>query len=354
MIRYLVKNNIKLMARSFTNVLLFVIAPLIVSAVLSSAFNDLMKSYEDGEIKAGYVVEGENIPDEIMDAMIKAAEENEITMTEYASGDPEELVRKNELTGLIVFKDDSYDVYKNKDEEQLGTVLEYFVGAFFRRATALPGADEIELHIEHPEFKKTIDSADYYGIVEIVYFIGCAIVCGAGIFVNEKKYRISKKFNVSNVSPAKLYLGKFIPMTVVVSAGTLISALLSIVLFGVHWAKPLLSVPLIVITAAAAVALGLMVHSLFDNVVITIIGVFGLVWFAGFYGGSFETYMFSSHPMKVKLASPIYHINRALTELSAEGHSDYVSSAFIYTGAIILVCSIIAITVETIRKRGRA
>ena len=340
MIRYLVKNNIKLMARSFTNVLLFVIAPLIVSAVLSSAFNDLMKSYEDGEIKAGYVVEGENIPDEMMDAMIKAAEENEITMTEYASGDPS--------------TDDSYDVYKNKDEEQLGTVLEYFVGAFFRRATALPEADEIELHIEHPEFKKTIDSTDYYGIVEIVYFIGCAIVCGAGIFVNEKKYRISKKFNVSNVSPAKLYLGKFIPMTVVVSAGTLISALLSIVLFGVHWAKPILSVPLIVITAAAAVALGLMVHSLFDNVVITIIGVFGLVWFAGFYGGSFETYMFSSHPMKVKLASPIYHINRALTELSAEGHSDYVSSAFIYTGAIILVCSIIAITVETIRKRGRA
>ena len=87
---------------------------------------------------------------------------------------------------VIVFKDDSYDVYKNKDEEQLGTVLEYFVGTFFRRATALPGSDEIELHIEHPEFKKTIDSADYYGIVEIVYFIGCGIVCAAGMFFNAK------------------------------------------------------------------------------------------------------------------------------------------------------------------------
>ena len=47
MIRYLVKNNLKLMSRSVTNILLLVIMPLILIALLSSAFNDMMKKYQD-------------------------------------------------------------------------------------------------------------------------------------------------------------------------------------------------------------------------------------------------------------------------------------------------------------------
>ena len=97
-----------------------------------------------------------------------------------------------------------------------------------------------------------------------------------------------------------------------------------------------------------------MVYNIFDNIVVTIIAVFAAVWFAGFFGGSFETYMYSVHPMEVKLASPIYHINRSLVELSCMGHSDYISSACFYSIAIIVVCSIVAVIAGTLRKRGKA
>ena len=64
--------------------------------------------------------------------------------------------------------------------------------------------------------------------------------------------------------------------------------------------------------------------------------------------------MFSAHPMSVKMASPIYHINRALVELSCMGHSDFVGSAIGYSLAIIVVCTLIGIFAGTIRKRGKA
>ena len=74
----------------------------------------------------------------------------------------------------------------------------------------------------------------------------------------------------------------------------------------------------------------------------------------GFFGGSFETYMFSNWPDSVKNLSPIYHANRALVENSCMGHSSYTGSCIIYMLAITIVCSVIAIGVDSIRKRGRA
>ena len=54
MIRYLIKNNAKLMGRSWVNVLLFAFCPVIVSAVLISAFSSLMEGYkEHGEMRCG-------------------------------------------------------------------------------------------------------------------------------------------------------------------------------------------------------------------------------------------------------------------------------------------------------------
>ena len=49
MIRYLIKNNFKIMFRSVTNILLLLVAPLLVSAVLESAFSSLLEHYEQKE-----------------------------------------------------------------------------------------------------------------------------------------------------------------------------------------------------------------------------------------------------------------------------------------------------------------
>ncbi len=93
MIRYLIKNNFKLMARSKTNFLLFVITPLILIALLSSAFNDLMKKYEgDVSISAGYRID-DDTSTEILDALKDAAEEGNVELKEYSTGEPEELIK---------------------------------------------------------------------------------------------------------------------------------------------------------------------------------------------------------------------------------------------------------------------
>ena len=104
----------------------------------------------------------------------------------------------------------------------------------------------------------------------------------------------------------------------------------------------------------AGTALGMMLYNISDSLVITIILQFTIVWFMGFFGGSFETYMFSSISDTLKHLSPIYHGNRALVELSCMGESNYVASAVIYSLAITVICSIIAICAGYVRKRGKA
>jgi len=359
MIRYLIKNNFKLMMRSATNILLYIIAPVILVAMLSSAFGDMMEKYSSRDfLKAGYRFEdpadGENI-----EHFRQAAGERKVNLYEYPNGDIETIIREEELAGFVVFeRDGKYTIYENDADQYGAKALEYMITTFRTRSavermkqTGEPAGEETaEIRIEEAEYMEPIDAVDYYGIIEVVYFGWCAIVCGAGIFTAEKKYRINKKLSVSGLSGFKLYLAKFIPMTLVVSVSSLISALITVLVFGVHWGAPLLSLLLVVLSAAAATAFGLMVYSITENTVVTIIGVFAAVWFMGFWGGSFETYMFSAHPQILKNISPVYHINRALTELSCMGHSDYVKSSILFTLGIMIVCSLAAVLSGKIRR----
>ena len=71
MIRYLIKNNFKLMVRSITNSIMIVIAPLILILLLSSAFNETMSRYDnDSDIVAGYMIEGNDVSNEMIEALL--------------------------------------------------------------------------------------------------------------------------------------------------------------------------------------------------------------------------------------------------------------------------------------------
>ena len=115
-----------------------------------------------------------------------------------------------------------------------------------------------------------------------------------------------------------------------------------------------MSILIVFMMILAGTALGMMLYNISDSLVITIILQFTIVWFLGFFGGSFETYMFSGTSDLLKHLSPIYHGNRALVELSCMGESNYAASAVWYSLAITVVCSAIAISAGSIRKRGRA
>ena len=358
MIRYLIKNNFKLMFRNTWSIVVMLLGPILVIAVLSSAFSELMKSYEGvDEFAVGYRIQ-EAADDGAFEAAKTAGKKAGILFYEYPEGEIEDIMEKNDLAGFVEFTGDDYVVYKSADYEVEGITLEYFMNKMMNAgidaSLQVQNQEEIVLPSEELEFMPAVNARDYYGIAYIVYFCWCGMICATGVLSSEKKYGIVRRFRVSNISGLKNYLGKFIPIILTVSAGMGIATICTIFLYDIHWGNPGLSVLIVFMMILSGTALGMMLYNISDSLVITIILQFTIVWFMGFFGGSFETYMFSSMPDILKVLSPIYHGNRALVELSCMGRSDYVASAVWYSLAVTLACSAIAIMADSIRKRGRA
>lgn len=362
MIRYLIKNNFKLMFRNTWSIVVMLLGPVLVIAVLSSAFSELLKRYEGvDEFTVGYRMEAESPFSESMEMIEAAGEQSGITFCEYPEGEPEEVMEKNILAGFVEFTQDEYVVYKSADYEVEGIMLEYFLSRVMSDSvnsalqSVSPEVDrETELPMQQLDYMPAIDSKDYYGIIYIVYFCWCGMICATGVLSNEKKFGIERKFQVSDLSGFQIYVSKLVPITLTVSVGMGIDILITHLMFGIHWGKPLLSAVIVFLLILAAAAYGMMLYNISDNLAITIIVLFTSVWFMGFFGGSFETYMYSSVSDVAKHMSPIYHGNRALVELSCMGSSEYVGSSVAYSLGITIICSVIAVFAGNIRRRGRA
>ena len=359
MIRYLIKNNFKLMFRNTWSVVVMLLGPILVIAVLSSAFSALMKSYEGvDEFAVGYRTNDAAEDNRILESVKLAGKEAGILFYEYPEGEIKDVMEKNELAGFVELSGDTYVVYKSADFEVEGITLEYFMNKVMNAGVdaslRLQEQEDIVLPVEELDFMPAVNARDYYGIIYIAYFCWCGIICATGVLSNEKKYGLVRRFQVSSLSEVQNYLGKFIPIILTVAAGMAIATAITILLYDIHWGNPVLSILIVFMMILAGAALGMMLYNISDSLVIMIIIQFTVVWFMGFFGGSFETYMFSSISDTLKHLSPIYHGNRALIELSCMGESNYVSSAVWYSLAITVVCSAIAIAAGSIRKRGRA
>lgn len=359
MIRYLIKNNFKLMFRNTWSIVVMILGPILVIMVLSSAFSELLKLYEGvDEFAVGYRLLGDVGDPSVMEAAKVAGEESGILFYEYPEGDIKDVMEKNELAGFVEFSDDAYVVYKSADYEVEGITLEYFMHRVMQEginaSLQVEEQDTVTLPVKELEFVPAVSANNYYGIIEIVYFCWCGVLCATVVLGNEKKYGIVRRFQVSNISGTQNYLGKFIPCTLAVSAVMAVVTGITILLYGIHWGNPFLSALIIFMMIMAGNALGLMFYYISNNLIIMIIMQFTVVWFMGFFGGSFETYMFSSMPEFLKQLSPIYHANRALVEISCMGKSDYAAGAVIYSLAVTIVCSAVAILADGIRRRGKA
>lgn len=362
MIRYLIKNNFKLMFRNTWSLITMLIGPILVISILSSAFSELMKSYDGmDEFAVGYRVEKNSPLSGYIELIKEAGKENGIIFYEYPEGEPKTVMENNDLAGFAEFTEDSYVLYQSADYEVEGITLEYFLSRVMNEAVkaslqmmSQTAETDVKLPVQLLEFMPAIDAKDYYGIIYIVYFCWCGIICATGVISNEKKYGIERKFQVSDLSDFQLYMSKMIPITLTVSLEMAAAALITILLFEIQWGNALISAVIVFLMILAGTSFGMMLYYISDSLVITIVVLFTAVWFMGFFGGSFETYMFSSMPAIAKQLSPIYHGNRALVELSCMGHSEYVSSAAGYSLAITAVCSAAAVLAGSIRRRGRA
>ena len=353
MIRYLIKNNLKIMCRSITNIVLYILAPTIVAAVLMSAFSTLMDSYKGvDQFSVGYRVEEGSPFSAYVDILAERCKDEGITFVECKNGEPKELIDSQSLGGFVEFGQDEYTIYESDDAKAQGQVLEYVLSNLDSAMAEGAATTNVEknLTVEHPEFIPAIDATDYYGLIEVAYFGWCAIVCGAGIFISEKKYKIGKKYKICAMSTAKQYFAMFAPIVIAVSLGLLITSIIGAVFLGVHWGYVFLSGLVIITMVMAATAMELLIYYITNSMLATIIISFATVWIMGFFGGSFETYMFSTHPEFMKKLSPIYYENRALVELSCMGKSDYVLKSVIVAFAVFIVCSALAVGVGRIRR----
>lgn len=361
MILYLMKNNFKLIFRNKLAIVVLLLGPLLTIALLSNAFNSLMQSYQTPErFTVGYR-DNSMILSGNLETVKDTAEKAGIVLYEYPEGEPSVLIANNDLSAFVEFHADNYRLFKSGDHKTEGMMTEFFMDQLMNGsmdAAISQLAPETRLSSALPvtelESMPAVSSTDYYGIIYIIYFSSLGLVCATGLLGSEKRNGIERKYQVCSVSPFGLYLARILPTAAVVIVCTLAETIATVLLFDIHWGTPLLSGLIVCMMILAGCAFGFLMYSISQNIAVTIIAEFAVFWIMGYLGGSFETYMYSSIPDMVKQISPFYHVNRALVELSCMGHSSFVPTALLFTAAIIIVCAIMTVSADLLRRRGKA
>ncbi len=364
MIRYLVKNYIKMMLRSKWVLLIMTLGPIIVISLLGSAFGEMMKAYEGvDEFSVGYRVEKNSVTEGNMSSIKDAGKLAGIEFVEYPDGDIADVVTEYGLIGFVSFTDKEYTIYQTDEHKAEGIVLDYFVGKvigeMYNRMLTEDISEEISgnaLHfeIEELDYIPSVTAKNYYGIVFIVYYAWCGVLTISSILSSENKNRIDKRFGVSSISRIKVYFAKLISASIanflIISIDMIVCALW----FDVKWGSLPVTVLTILLSILAANALGLFLYYVFKNLAVTVIILFVVVWFWGLFGGAFETYMFAGWSEALKRSSPIYMSNRILVDYSLMNKSDYLLEGWLYLGIIFLVCCVAALFVDKLRKKVTA
>lgn len=354
----LIKNHLKLMFRSVWVFVLMILGPIFVIGIISNVFEAFMESYQGkAEFVIGYRMEDTHLLYSNLDGIKAELLAQGITLVEYPKGDISSILLENNCKVFVDFNVGEYTIYKMDGGETEGAFTEYFLGKMFRSPlnNSVSGGE-----VRAPVYSTAqlpavdhINSTDYYGIVYIVYFIWCGFICLTSVVTSERKSRIGEKYAVSPVSAAGLYLGKLVPLALMMLSGIGISVCLVTSVFHIHWGNYPMTILLLFLTILAASSFGLFLCLLFKNMAVVVVIGFTLIWIAGFIGGSFETYMFSNVAETIKCLSPIYHVNRSLVEYSVMGSSQYTQSSIYYLIGMIAACGILGVFTIKI-KRGRS
>ncbi len=352
MILYLIKNNFKLMFRNKWIVGMMVLGPIIVIAVLSGVFKNLMKSYEGvDEFTVGYRFVGESIFKTYANTMIDAGKDAGITFTEYTSGSVKDILEQNDCRSFVEFSTNTITIYRVHEYAKEGMMTVYFFDKISKSfSDNTKEGENIDLPLKQLSCVPKLESNDYYGIIYIAYFICWCYVSISVVIISEKKNKIEKKFKVAPVSEVKLYLAKCIPCVLVTICEMAMATTIVSFLFDIQWGNLPLTVLILGLTVITVTMFGLFFIYLFNNLVVAIVAAFVLEWVAGYVGGSFEAYYFSPISESIKALSPIYHINRSLVEYSAIGQSNYTGSCIAYLLIMSTICFLAGLGIAKIRK----
>jgi ABC-2 type transport system permease protein len=335
-----------------------IILPVITIALLSNAFKEMLDtSYEIEEFKVGYRISEDSIYKELLPEVQSLCSNNGVILQSFPQGDITELLQSNTVAVFVTIKDDnSYMVYQSNDKKREAAIIESILTGFFylvneTRLLYSYETAQINFDIETLNSAKVTrevlktepipSSTDYYGIIYIIYFAWCGMVSLVAVISSERKSAIPIRMRVSHMSKAKYYIGKFIPCTLAIYIEVGAAWILSVLLFDIHWGSIGMSTFILLLISMASSAFGILLFQMFQNVAISIVLGFVITWIAGFFGGSFQTYMYANLPQKLVNMSPIYYINRTLVEFSTKGYSDYTSRSLWVLIGIIIVCGVL-------------
>ena len=350
----IIKNNLKLMLRNKVMIVVVIVSTVLVVAALSNAFHNLLDQAEDAkEFTVGYQMTENSLFARYEKILHAQLEKEGISFRKYNGEVPEKIVEEGQVEVFIDFGDEDYHIYGSSKNELQVRSIQYAM--FFMteqvRANDNGTAAVQNLEVGKLTTTKTAEAQDYYSIIEVVYFLSLCVIFLSMIIQAEKSNHIQIRFHVGNAGNGLLYFGKMIPCVLMACViQILITGGLVTILFDVTWGQPLISFLILCLEAVAFTAFGMIFLLLFHNMAVSIGSMFMVLWFMGFVGGTFETYMYSSVSDKIKELSPLYYLNRTLVELSIMGESSYLMPCVVYMLAMIIICVPIGIFLTGRRK----
>ena len=320
----LTKNYLKLIFRAKSVIIITIVGALVVIAALTNVFHTLLDQAETGEdFTIGYEMSEDSKYSYAEEYIKEGFEDEGLTVVKYDNADPEKLIRDGSIDVFIDFGEDSYNIMGRSNAEIDARIVQYVlynVDHIMNGDTA-----SISVNTGSIEAAEQADADTYYCIVQTMYFASLCSVFLCLIYITERRQHIGIRFRSSTASGVHTYLGKLIACALTTWLSmVLITGGLVLFLFDIKLGHPVLSVAIMLFTTLAFIAFGMLFFIIFRNTAASIGLLFVVIWFWGYVGGCFETYMLSSVSQTVKQLSPLYYVNRTLVELSVNGSSDYL------------------------------
>lgn len=318
------KNNLKLIFRNKSMPILVVLGTILVVAAVANAFHTLLDNAERQEgFTVGYEMQEDSKYAPAESFWIEGMQKENITVKEFSNADPEAVIKEKEADVFVQFRKEDYHLTGNRNNEIDTRIVQYVLYSMDMNMQGATGK------MTFPERSlpsvKVSNAENYYGHAEIIYFMTICSIFLTLIYRTERKNNIGIRFRTSSTGASARYFGKLFSCVItswIIQVG--IVPVLVVTLFDVHLGNPPVVIGVLLLAVIAYAAFGIVFFALFENSAVSIALMFGILWFAGFFGGTFETYMYSSQPEFLKRLSPTYYLNRSLIELSVNGESDYL------------------------------
>ena len=332
----LIKNNLKLMLRC-KPIILILLCMIMVTGMLSAVFKDMMTdnlAFGDFTLCCSFSEDCVYAP--IRPVLESIGKENGVELIFLADGSARDAVASGKADVSAVFTDDGCTVYASEERRIEASVVEMIL------SSVLSGASGAQIKEYLREIKMDVapmpDSQMYYTIAYTVYFVWCSMIVLGVITSAEQKNRIGKRFRTSPVSSLSVYMSRFVPSALVITALMFTGVAICTALFHIAWEQIPLCALILLLGCIAAAALATLLFSLIRNVIVCVVFGYCLLMFWGFFGGSFCPYMWATFADKIRDFSPIYYMTRSLVELNTSGSSAFTLPAVLILCGMTVVC----------------